>query len=534
MSGGYSRIRIDPIAVVDGARNPVPMEGAFFGGIKYQESPLNMDLASSPDLESVRVRDQILLGDFVPLELGSAAPGRIATVGFLGDNTSVIGLDIPTAFRVWENTGTGQLELDEWNQTSLTWVANSTFPVGFSPPAEDEDYIDWYPTLGVVLFAYLNNEVAIWDGSSISLVSGVTAGLVAGFADRAIGLRANGDVQVIRYSVNGIPTDWAGVGSGEAILQSNSKVDPVDPLMSLVPITSDIAVLFRRSTIWRVNRTGSGQAPLAFTPWIDTVGLRHLFGAKSVPGGVIFMGSDDYIHLLTESGITSLGRLPIPDRLPDYGGPQTVYHPKVGEFKISDRNGLGNAEGIYTLDFGEYIRSNRIVWTFRDDGVLLANPAAAPFNPDPVNAFDPVELIYSDGNSVFMAQYDLSSFGYWRSPTLNRENPFAAYALNRLIVKYRDSTLNAAVTNMNIRGSGDGGRTWTDAIDTPGITTPNVGDDPAIRRIAFHWDPPISGEDIRFEVSLTDENAVIALHSWRAELVDLGDSTISASGRSDV
>jgi hypothetical protein len=141
--------------------------------------------------------------------------------------------------------------------------------------------------------------------------SGETGDVVVGrylgiFADRVVVLRSDGDPQRVRWPVSGDPTDWLGDGSGSAIVPSWS--DPIDELMALEPLTSNVAVLFRKASKARVLQTGQVNPALSFHPWIEELGTESSFSVISVPSGIMYFGSNKQVYFLTEAGDQAVGQ----------------------------------------------------------------------------------------------------------------------------------------------------------------------------------------------------------------------------------
>lgn len=154
------------------------------------------------------------------------------------------------------------------------------------------------------------------------------------FADRVVVLISDGDHQKARWCVRGDPRDWIGAGAGENIIASNSE--PVDTLQALEPLTSDMAVLFRKSSKMRVVATGQLEPALAFFNWIEKIGTESPFSVIPVPDGLMYLASNKQVYFLTEGGEIQVG-LPI-----------------FEEFKYNLSN-LEEVEAVYDPDEQDYI-----------------------------------------------------------------------------------------------------------------------------------------------------------------------------------
>lgn len=100
-------------------------------------------------------------------------------------------------------------------------------------------------------------------------------------------------------STSGIISDFAGVGSGEEILISNSL--EADKVVALRPIGLDALAILCRKSLWLGLPTGQADRPADFR--INKVGLGCVAEptAVTVPGGVAFL-SDEGMQLFNQNG----------------------------------------------------------------------------------------------------------------------------------------------------------------------------------------------------------------------------------------
>lgn len=158
------------------------------------------------------------------------------------------------------------------------------------------------------------------------------------FADRLIALQVDGDVQRIGWSASGDPEDWVGIGANEGSI-SESRSAPIDDLMALIPLNSNVAALYRKRSIMRVVQTGIPEPALAIYPWIENLGTESPFSIVITHMGHIFLANDKMVYLLNESS------LPVPIGFP--------IHQRLLQ-DITDTN-VGIVEGSFNRDRGEYI-----------------------------------------------------------------------------------------------------------------------------------------------------------------------------------
>jgi len=156
-------------------------------------------------------------------------------------------------------------------------------------------------------------------------------------ADRLVVLQSGGDPQRARWCVNGMPLDWVGEGSGDtAVTPVISRSDPIDALMALKMLTSSVGVLFRQRSIMRAIPTGQVNPAIAFYPWIEKLGTESPFSVVTTPYGIVFLGHDKQIYLLTESGQQAIG-VPINEsfNITTPADVEATYDPITQEYILS-------------------------------------------------------------------------------------------------------------------------------------------------------------------------------------------------------
>ncbi|MBU2249151.1 MAG: hypothetical protein KKD77_20560 [Gammaproteobacteria bacterium] len=147
---------------------------------------------------------------------------------------------------------------------------------------------------------------------------------------------AETDQQRLMYCKSGEPTVWEGTGTDDLLLRSAS--DPVDALMALEVLSANVGALFRQRSIMRVVVTGTASVPLAFYPWIEKLGTESPFSVVTTPYGIMFLGNDRQIYLLTEGGHKAVGQ-PINEKFnideDDLASVEAVYDPIEQEYILS-------------------------------------------------------------------------------------------------------------------------------------------------------------------------------------------------------
>jgi hypothetical protein len=153
-------------------------------------------------------------------------------------------------------------------------------------------------------------------------------------ADRLMALQVDGDPQKYALSANGNTKVWTGDGTDIGILDGES--DPVDALMALEKLSSNVSALFRQRSIMRAVPTGKLNPPVAFFDWVEGLGTESPFSIARTPWGIMFLGHDGQVYLLQE------------------GGPLATGWYVTESMEIDD---LSIVEGVYDAAENEYILS---------------------------------------------------------------------------------------------------------------------------------------------------------------------------------
>ena len=324
------------------------------------------------------------------------------------------------------------------------------------------------------------------------------------FADRVIALQVDEDPQKIGWCVNGDPTDWVNDGSGTSILRSHS-VDPIDELLALAVLTSNVAALFRRRSIMRVLQTGVATNALGFHRWLENLGTESPFSPFEVPGGIMFLGHDKQVYYLTEQGPTPVSQFiqeELESSIGDLGVVEGTYDATTQNYILAVPGLAGSNTAItWLFDFGRMIAEQVLVWQRRTE---VMNRLAI--------AGSKVTFAGADG---IVRQFDTANpcGGYWVSPMLNRGNREADYSIVQVILRYQAE----AATTLVVEASNDGGVTWTAGNKaTLTLTATTKEGKRAVQGFQ------LGGYDLRFRITFpTDE--IVTILSWRADLVERGD-----------
>lgn len=196
------------------------------------------------------------------------------------------------------------------------------------------------------------------------------AKFLGSFGDRLFALWDQGDRQVFAASNDGDYLMWDVQQGAFYTALVDSRIDPVDPLMWLKPVSSQIAILARSRSLMRVFETGNPLAPVGVTHWMDGVGSEFPYGVAQVHAGLMFLGADRMVYYLTADQLIPVGE-PIQDELVKilYRGFEMVdaaYDTALEEFILAVPELDSNVNRVwYILDLGVFIRTQEIQWRKR-------------------------------------------------------------------------------------------------------------------------------------------------------------------------
>jgi hypothetical protein len=384
---------------------------------------------------------------------------------------------------------------------SVEW--NEPFDItvhGFNQTTDVEHGVT-YQTIG----SPSNTLTRVDKDPDVGTTDYLQARYLGAFGNRVLALREGGDLQTIAWSINGDPDDWVGTGSGSSILEGIS--DPVDELMALQEISSNLAALFRKRSIMKVQLTGSASSPFGFYRWLNNVGTESPFSVAGVPGGVMFLGHDRVVYYLSESEFLPIGG-PIQEELEKSVGNldsvEAAYDPASQEYVLSvpGASGSESTQG-WVLDVSTFLVRQQIVWykRVRSYGRVVSIQGTN---------------LYFTGSDYVTRRYDKltpASGAYWTSPTLNRKKSQAEYTINKVIVRYKAEGDSSLI----IHASGDGGVTWEEGYKTSVDVNETSGQ---IRRAVQAFD--VTGYDLRFKIMFPSDE-IVTLQSWEAFISERGE-----------
>jgi len=222
--------------------------------------------------------------------------------------------------------------------------------------------------------SYAGIEYEVEDSPSYTLtqVSADTtkAHYIFEFAERIIALQDGNDPQKMAWCVSGDATDWAGVGSGTAILEADEKT-AFDDLMCGVKMAHEWAVIIRKRNITRLYRTNHPTAPLGYTTWLRGIGTESPHSLQIVRGGAMFLGHDLMPYFLSDGGLVPVG-LPVAEVLRDEltGNLELVdstYDPIEEEYWLGyPANNATTIDTVWTFNVGRFLDKQELVWRKKD------------------------------------------------------------------------------------------------------------------------------------------------------------------------
>ena len=395
---------------------------------------------------------------------------------------------------------------------------------------------------------------------------------VASFADRLFGLWDEGDRQQLNASADGNVLMWTRSQVGfPALFQPDdsvnlslidNRVDPIDDLNWLHPVSSQIAILGRQRSLMRVFETGNNLLAVGATHWQDGIGTETPYGACQVEGGVMFMGHNRMVYYMTADQVIPVGRDIqeelikhfIPFERDEWEDSQCMYDTAFQEWYIGvPWNGERNIQRWFIFDLGHYIRTREMRWRrrsvpcsrmtvvhelLRDNltgsgaGVSArgtVSPEDLPEGPPrPIapktSGGIPKErsLVFSDPglnvqyiNEVSDQIAGLNYVGSWESPTLSRGSMGEEATLRTIGLQYAASE----DTFVDIDVSGDGGQNYTETKRLILLSTKKQ-----VRRIRVGVNT--TGYDLRFRIRFTDTQDEVKIFSYYPSIVTRGRTVL--------
>jgi hypothetical protein len=210
---------------------------------------------------------------------------------------------------------------DDLTEVSAPWTTDYTFPASqINNDNTLPSYATWKNT---VVFSDIGNTTQIGAGSRIGsqglvsmlLVPAHTATILphspraahlAIFGNRIIATRVNEwtsttapwvdsttELTRVRWCAKDDNTVWdeTSIGAGhEDLYVPGSQTDEA---MGCFPVNDDTAIIISERSMRRMDITGFADAPFRFSLLLPQIGTRSRYTIQVVPGGVIFLGSDD-------------------------------------------------------------------------------------------------------------------------------------------------------------------------------------------------------------------------------------------------
>jgi hypothetical protein len=183
------------------------------------------------------------------------------------------------------------------------------------------------------------------------------------FNERVVASVADGIGGRMQWSASRNSHDWEGIGSGfEDLLSTPGGV--VDGLMGVFPISDDIALMVRSTSVWQVSTTGDPDAPFRFGRLFANLGSRSRHSIDVLPGGIVLLGTDN-VYVLSDTQISPIGEL-VKDRMfltaSDITKARGVYRAKPKEYYLT----LGDSDTLYRYSFNDQAWSrHRYPWGIR-------------------------------------------------------------------------------------------------------------------------------------------------------------------------
>lgn len=478
----YKNINPESLSVPEiGADRQIDQYGVG-GGIRFDTIPRGLQLDESPDLSDVRFFGDTLAREYGYLAIGADAPVAPSAL-FRG---SVSGTAM-TLYRFWLTAGV----LDGESTDASSLAAWASLTAG--------------STAGLLITSLVNiyDRILIAHGNVIQSVSlaGTIADLSAS-APIALSIGAFGTrvlaftSDTIYWPVSGDVTDWTGSGSGTVVLGESG-----DFIWGGVQVGHNTFAMFRQNSIWRAFQTGNVSQAIGFTPWIDKLGTVGYDSFANTGKGVVFVGTDYAIYLLTpDGGLINIG-WPIDKefrRTVIGAGARVGYHQNTGEVWV----GNASTSVIWVLDFARFMSTQKLVWRKRTHAytVFEQNSSAYPTFSSGVKTFYSLHT-HTDKNGTAFT-------GNWWSRPLNKGSELASLTL--LTIYYT----SPSSTTFTVKTSGDGGVTVKETKSN--VTLPAAADGGVVT-IGLNT----TGVDVRFKIEL-DTTVAVRITGYHPTMIHRG------------
>lgn len=156
----FRQVQIPLEAIQEAARDSERVPLRMHGGLILDQTPQDMPLVASPALDTVRVEQGALRGDYAVATLGTPATSAVLALGEHRFVQVVGGALVESLFRVTRN-GSGFAEIETYDEDTGTWTSEVTGAFSINSV-----FLSWISIFGAVFFAD-GDRVFRWDRSDI-------------------------------------------------------------------------------------------------------------------------------------------------------------------------------------------------------------------------------------------------------------------------------------------------------------------------------------------------------------------------------
>lgn len=301
-------------------------------GLDYLNAENRVDPSHATQMLNLWLDRGELKSRYGTVQVGTAAADPVmGVVNFVsGSGVGFLVRFTTTKVQIWDGA--------TWNN-----VGTATFT------GDTADYFAYTVFNDSLIFS--NGVDGLWDynpglGTLTQIDAGINARQLTTVGGRVLASGLPGAEYRLQWSVKNNSHDWTGIGSGFEDLLSTPG-GQVDQLMGVWPISASISIMLRTGSIWQVTETGDPAAPFRFERLYDNVGSRSRYSVDVVPGGVIFLGTDD-IYIASDRQVEPIGQL-VKDRIfseiTDLTTVRGVFRPKTADYW------LANGDTVYRYSF---------------------------------------------------------------------------------------------------------------------------------------------------------------------------------------
>lgn len=247
-------------------------------------------------------------------------------------------------------------------EDEVTWFESST---GYTIDVHGHNLpLDSDPNHGI--------EYEAKSGENVTLdpiVGAPEATWLESFGDRIVAFQDGSDTQALTASADGTYDNWTTLDSVDSLLL-DTRSDPIDDLKCAGPVASNILAMIRSRSIMKVFETGNYDLAVGVVHWIEGIGTESPHSIHVTLAGLMFLGHDYMVYILTEGGLNPVGQSIQQDLIEaltsNLDMVDGVYDPVYHEYWLGiPEDGANYMTKIFVFDVGTFVSSRGEVRRWR-------------------------------------------------------------------------------------------------------------------------------------------------------------------------